>query len=101
MNTQTHSMKGARTFLLGMLAGASIAADGLVLARAHHLNAPPAAIIQSDAPGLAARAGTAKQTNAEVPTVELTRALVVGRRLKILVSSEQDTTLSFAGVSIS
>ena len=96
MDTQTQSMKGARTFVLGMLAGASIVAGGLVLARGHHLDTAPAAIIQTDAPGLAAHDGTAKQTSVDVPTVELTRALVVGRRLKILVSSEQDSMLSLA-----
>jgi hypothetical protein len=96
MDTQKQSMKGARTLVLGMLAGASIVAGGLVLARGHTFSTQPAAIIQSDAAQRVGHDGSARQISAEVPTVELTRALVVGGRLKILVSSEQDSTLILA-----
>ena len=102
MNMQTLGLKGTRTFLLGMLAGASIAAGGLVLARSHHQFASPAVIIQTNALEVAGSTSAATSAGAELPpTVELTRAVVIGHRLKILVRSEQDRSLSLAQSSSS
>ncbi len=89
MKTQSHSMKGARTFVLGMLAGASIVAGGLVLARGQHLSVPHTAIIQSQTNASAQGSGVAGQNETALPaTIDLPRAVVVGHRFKIIVQGE-------------
>jgi hypothetical protein len=85
MKTQSHSMKGARTFLLGMLAGASIVTAGLVLGRAQHLSAPHTAIIQSQSSATGDSRAALQDQTALPATIDLPRAVVVGHRLKIVV----------------
>jgi hypothetical protein len=100
MNTQSQSMKGAQTFLLGMLAGASIVAAGLVLARGQHLVTSPAVMIESQAPAVTPAKPAVVPTNAELaPAIDLPPALVVGHRLKIVVRRQSESALSLGHAS--